>query len=301
MNNLHQSKVNCPACNEVSSHYLSSADYNRRISPESFDYWKCSSCEFIFMSPIPDDISMYYEGGYQNIPENFSEFVKTADKEVYRLDALLRHKSEGELLEIGPWIGIFSFNAKRKGFSVDTIEMNSAACSFLRNKVKVNVEETNDVAGALAKTDKFYDVIVLWHSLEHLPKPWKVIKEARRRLKDDGLLIIGIPNISGGQSCYLGNKWMHLDAPRHINFWSPAALVKLATACDLGVVEISTHDRLSWILEVMAWQHRVSSIIGIRYIRGIVAFAIAPMLAAISSRKGGAGITAIFRLNSPKT
>ena len=293
-----QEDEKCPACLATATYYLKSGDKNRNLSDELFSYYKCSSCEMIFMSPVPDNIGAYYAGGYQKIPMNFTDFINTANKEVYRLDSLLRHKSKGELLEIGPWIGIFSFNAKRQGFSVDAIEMNSAACSFLRNEVKINVNETNNVVDSLNKNSKLYDVIVLWHSLEHLPEPWNVIKAARQRLKDGGLLIVGIPNISGGQGRFLGNKWLHLDAPRHITFWSPDALSKLAAASDLSVVEITTHDRLSQELEVAAWRHAICSIIPIRYVRVAIAMVIAPILAVISSRKGGAGITAIFRPNS---
>lgn len=259
-----------------------------------FSYWQCLECDMVYMDPIPNNIGDYYEGGYQEIPKDFSAFTKMADQEKYRLEPLLRHKVKGDLLEIGPWIGIFSFNAKRQGFSVDAIEMNPAACTFLREKVQITVENTNDVVEALKRSRKSYDAIVLWHSLEHLPQPWLVIKNAQQRLKPNGVLVIAIPNITGSQAVFLKERWLHLDAPRHTHFWSPDALSKLGHSSGLKLLELTTRDRLSRNLEIMAWQHRIRAIVRIPFLRRIVGVALAPILTLLVSRRGGAGITAVF-------
>jgi len=248
----------------------------------------------VYMDPIPDNIFDYYEGGYQDIPCDFSAFTQMADTENYRLEPLLRHKSQGEVLEIGPWIGIFSFNAKRAGFQIDAIEMSPTACAFLRDQVKISVENTNDVAEALARSIKSYDAIVLWHSLEHLPQPWLVVRNARQRLKPDGVLIVAIPNIASSQAVFLGERWLHLDAPRHTHLWSPDALEHLGRRSGLKLLEMTTRDRLSRTLEIMAWQHRIRSIVRIPVLRRLVGVALAPILTLLLSRKGGAGITAVF-------
>jgi 2-polyprenyl-3-methyl-5-hydroxy-6-metoxy-1,4-benzoquinol methylase len=277
---------------------LSSPDHNRKIDTTVFSYWQCHACEMVYMDPIPNNIGDYYAGGYQEIPEDFSSFVRMADTEKYRLKPLLRHKRQGEVLEIGPWIGIFSFNAKRAGFKVDAIEMSSTACDFLRDKVQISVENTNDVAEALARTNKSYDAIVLWHSLEHLPQPWRVLQKARLRLKPDGVLIVAIPNIAGSQSAFLGERWLHLDAPRHTHFWSPEALTDLGRRSGLKLLELTTRDQLSRNLEIMAWQHRIRTVVSIPVVRRLIGVALAPILTLLLSRKGGAGITAVFGVDS---
>lgn len=284
----------CPACGGSARLLLTSPDHNRQIDATVFSYWQCRACAMVYMDPIPDNIGDYYVGGYQEIPEDFSTFVSMADAEKYRLAPLLRHKRKGAVLEIGPWIGIFSFNAKRAGFQVDAIEMSSTACAFLRDKVQISVENTNDVAEALARSTKFYDAIVLWHSLEHLPQPWLVVRNARQRLKPDGVLIVAIPNIAGFQAVFLGERWLHLDAPRHTHFWSPDALEYLGRRSGLNLLEMTTRDRLSNTLEIMAWQHRIRSVVRIPVLRRIVGVALAPILTRLLSRKGGAGITAVF-------
>lgn len=288
----------CPACGGSARLLLSSPDHNRKIDTTVFSYWQCHACEMVYMDPIPNNIGDYYAGGYQEIPEDFSSFVRMADTEKYRLEPLLRHKRQGEVLEIGPWIGIFSFNAKRAGFKVDAIEMSSTACAFLRDKVQISVENTNDVAEALARTTKSYDAIVLWHSLEHLPQPWRVVQNARLRLKPDGVLIVAIPNIAGSQSAFLGERWLHLDAPRHTHFWSPEALTDLGRRSGLKLLELTTRDQLSRNLEIMAWQHRIRTVVSIPVVRRLIGIALAPILTLLLSRKGGAGITAVFGVDS---
>lgn len=287
-------QATCPACGGAASLLLNSPDHNRKIDAGVFSYWQCSACAMVYMDPIPDNIGDYYAGGYQEIPDDFSAFTRMADTEKYRLEPLLRHKRKGEVLEIGPWIGIFSFNAKREGFQVDAIEMSPAACAFLREKVQISVENTNDVAQALERSSKSYDAIVLWHSLEHLPQPWRVIRNARARLKPDGVLIVAIPNIAGSQAVFLGEHWLHLDAPRHTHFWSPDALERLGRRSGLKLLEMTTRDRLSRILEIMAWQHRIRTVVRIPVLRRLVGVALAPVLTLLLSRKGGAGITAVF-------
>jgi 2-polyprenyl-3-methyl-5-hydroxy-6-metoxy-1,4-benzoquinol methylase len=287
----------CPCCGSHSDLLVKSRDHNRKITDAIFCYWECRECGMVFMDAIPENIGDYYAGGYQQIPENFSAFVRMADAENYRLEPLLRYKVAGDLLEIGPWIGIFSFNAMRRGFSVDAIEMSPAACEFLREQVKISVENTHDVVGALERSSKSYDAIVLWHSLEHLPKPWLVIRKARQRLKRDGVLIVAIPNISGSQAGLLGDKWLHLDAPRHTHFWSPDALTKLGRRSGLKLLEMTTRDRLSRTLGTMAWQHRIRTAIGIPVVRRVIGVLLAPMLTLLLSRKGGAGITAVFGID----
>lgn len=284
----------CPACGGSSKLLLRSLDHNRKIDDAVFSYWQCLECAMVFMDPIPDNIGDYYAGGYQGIPADFSDFVRIADTEKYRLEPLLRHKNQGDVLEIGPWIGIFSFNAKRVGFKVEAIEMSSTACAFLRDKVQIPVENTNDVADALARSTKSYDAIVLWHSLEHLPQPWLVIRNAQQRLKPDGVLILAIPNIACSQAVFLGERWLHLDAPRHTYFWSPEALTDLGRRSGLKLLESNTKDRLSRNLEIMAWQHRIRTLIRIPVMRRLVGLVLAPLLTFLSSRKGGAGITIVF-------
>lgn len=248
----------------------------------------------MFLTPLPDDLERFYEGGYQKIPKTLNELRAMAVKENYRLLPIM-DKVGGDLLEIGPWIGIFSINAKDAGFRVDAIEMSAAASEFLRNVVGIPVVHSNDPVKSL-NAPKLYDVIALWHSLEHLHRPWEVLEAASKRLKPGGILLIAIPNIAGTQAKLLGKRWLHLDAPRHLYFWSPQALAKLVSRYGLQTVKLDTADRLSRILSINAWEAFIRALVSVPILRGVAAKFLAPIVNAATQRKNrGAGLTAMFR------
>jgi SAM-dependent methyltransferase len=290
-----KSITHCPCCAAAATPWASARD-NRSISCESFDYYRCSGCGLVFIDPVPADLTPFYEGGYQPIPSSLAELRKLAAQERYRL-APIASKSGGDLLEIGPWIGLFAINAKDAGFNVDVIEMSPAAAQFLRDVVGIGVTQTDDVKAALLATDKQYDVIALWHSLEHLEEPWSVLAVAARRLKPDGILLVAIPNIAGAQSRWLGARWLHLDAPRHLYFWPPNDLATLMNRLGLETVDLDTTDHLSAVLSRNAWEFYFwSKLKRIRYVRTVVAKILAPLFSLLTQRRGrGAGITATFR------
>jgi SAM-dependent methyltransferase len=284
----------CPYCKSPASPRVRSSDRNRHLSHEIFAYFNCASCGLIFIDPIPSDLDPYYAGGYQPIPKTIQELRKLASEEKYRLKSIMS-KMGGDLLEIGPWIGIFSINAKDAGFKVDAIEMNPAASTFLRETVGIEVTTTSNPAEALA-APKQYDVITMWHSLEHFPEPWKVLQAASRRLKPGGILLIAIPNIESLQAKALGNQWFHLDAPRHLYFWAPQDLARLVNAFGLRTIELNTRDELSRVLSRSAWEHYIYSKVRIPIVRGIAAKLFSPIADLFTQRSNrGAGLTAIFQ------
>jgi 2-polyprenyl-3-methyl-5-hydroxy-6-metoxy-1,4-benzoquinol methylase len=275
---------------------LVSRDCNRQLSADSFAYYSCGACGLFFLDPVPAELSKYYAGGYQAIPADLGELRAIARLERYRLEPVLRHKSGGDLLEIGPWIGVFSINAKDQGFNVDAVEMSPAAAEFLRDVVGVGVLESDDPATALERP-KQYDVITFWHSLEHLRLPWEALRAAARRLKPGGIVLVAIPNVDSDQFRAMGERWLHLDAPRHLYFWPPEALQKLASACGLTTLEISTDDKLSKVLERNAWVHYVRQKMPVPILGGMMGRIVGPLASWVSSRgqpHRGAGITALF-------
>jgi SAM-dependent methyltransferase len=193
--NMPKRTVNCPYCEGVSAHLLSSSDVNRGTTADIFDYYRCLSCDILFLDPRPYDMSPFYKGGYQPIPKTLSRLRAMAKREDYRMKPMLNHKMHGQLLEIGPWIGIFSCNAKYAGFAVTAIEMDPQCVDFLNNVVGVKAIQSSDPAATMDAMDESFDVIVLWHSLEHLPNPWLVLQKAAERLAPGGILLIAVPNI----------------------------------------------------------------------------------------------------------
>ena len=244
----------CPYCTGSSSLLVSSTDYNRSTTNDCFDYFQCAACGLVFMDPIPENMGPYYAGGYDRIPSSLAELRAIAVKETYRLEPILRHKRGGKLLEIGPWRGVFSCNAKDAGFEVTAIEQDTECVRFLREIVGIHTVQSTDPAETLWQMEESFDVIVLWHSLEHLPHPWKIVETAARRLNPGGLLLVAIPNIDSFEFSFLKDRWRHLDAPRHLFFYPVRSLIALCEGSGFRPVEMTTNDPLGRLLAEDTWR-----------------------------------------------
>lgn len=216
----------CPKCVSGCSLLFSTKDYNRRLSDDTFDYYRCDRCSFIFLAPIPVDLGRYYPTQYYEVPRSAAELTARAENlQRWKIDEVLRHARGGRLLEIGPAYGLFAHLAKRAGFDVTAIEMDSRCSAFLRETVGITVVESADTVERLKELPAF-DVIVLWQVLEHLPDPWAVLTAAAERLAPNGVLILDTPNPDAFQFRVLGRRWTHVDAPRHVTLIPAQLLVE---------------------------------------------------------------------------
>lgn len=289
----------CPYCSGPSRFFVASTDRNRHTTDVVFSYYQCRDCGLVFMDPIPADLTPFYAGGYQTIPESLSDLRIIAERERYRMKPILKLKSGGKLLEIGPWMGIFSCNAKDAGFDVTAIEMDRYCADFLNRVVGVRAVQSSDPVQALDQLQEKFDVIALWHSLEHLTSPWRVIEKAAQSLAPGGILVVAIPNIGSYQYSVLKAAWKHLDAPRHLYFYPVASLTRLCQECGLSALETTTADELSRILSWDGWMSRAKLINPLRCIRGPIGLLFSAA-ARNAERKpnAGAGLTAIFQLSA---
>jgi 2-polyprenyl-3-methyl-5-hydroxy-6-metoxy-1,4-benzoquinol methylase len=253
----------------------------------------------MFLDPQPVDMAAFYKGGYQPIPKDLTHLRAMSKREIYRMKPILNYKKGGRLLEIGPWIGIFSCNAKDAGFDVTAIEMNAQCVDFLNNVVGVKAIQSSDPAAAMDAMNKKFDVIALWHCLEHLPKPWFVVERAVQRLAPGGILLIAVPNIESYDFSVLKAEWLHLDAPRHLFFYTSRSLERLCRANGLETLELTTSDRLSKGLSRQVWCQRAVSRVPIKYVRRIFGEALY-QIAKWKSNGNGSGLTAIFTSSEKK-
>lgn len=288
--------VSCPYCHAEPRVLVSAKDRNRQTTDSAFHYYQCGGCGLVFMHPIPDDLVPFYQGGYQTIPASLSALREIAVREHYRMEPILKYKKSGKMLEIGPWMGIFSCNAKDAGFDVTAIEMDQSCVDFLNDTVGIKAQQSFDPAASIAKLGEQFDVIALWHTLEHLRSPWLVIEQAAKRLAPGGILVVAIPNIESYQFQSLKDRWRHLDAPRHLFFYPAQSLESLCRKFGLATLELTTADVLSDELSEDAWRHHANSIVSARYPSALLArgFRYASRRKERTPR-GGAGLTAIFQ------
>jgi SAM-dependent methyltransferase len=262
-------KTPCPSCDSDSSLFFLTRDLNRRLSDESFPYYRCTVCGLVFLAPVPEDLAFYYTGDYHGALPSLPELIGAAKVvEGYKLDLVRRFVSEGRLLEIGPGLGGFASLAKEAGYEIDTIEMDQRCCAFLSEVVGVR-SICSAAPESVLPAEGPYDIVALWHAFEHLPDPWGTLAAASVRLKPGGIVIIAAPNPDALQFRLLGRRWAHVDAPRHLSLVPLRVLVQQARERGLEAVLRTTSDEggIGW--NSFGWRESLANMSPARALRPV--------------------------------
>lgn len=180
--------------------------YNK-FSLNDFDVLQCKKCNLAFLSQIPtkEELKELYSSNYylerkeyyfKNIitnPESgkYNDNIKAFSSGLKKLNSLKPHK--GKLLDIGCGLGVFLHMAKTDGWDTFGTDISPYAVSYAREKLGLEVYRSYSLGKAVLNSDSF-DVVTLWDSLEHFPDPAAQFKKIYRILKNDGLVMLDIPN-----------------------------------------------------------------------------------------------------------
>lgn len=244
----------CPNCKSACRLHFRTRDYNRRIDDQCFDHYLCKQCALLFIHPVPTDLGRYYPLDYHHIPDSVAFLEANHQHEQYKVEMIRRFKPSGRLLEIGPSLGTFAYAAKRAGFEVMTIEMSEDCSRYLNDVAKIPTVNTVDTDAALQALEQF-DVIALWHVIEHLMNPWTTLAHIGKSLKLGGICVFAAPNPDAFQFKVMGKRWPHVDAPRHLYLIPQEVLVKRAQACGLQLEFATTDDEGARGWNTFGWEY----------------------------------------------
>ncbi len=293
--------VSCPNCKAESNKIFGVGDNNRRITRETFEYYRCPSCRVVFLHPLPDDPGKYYPSDYYSLPPARRDISSRAEPEKYKIELVREHKSGGRLLEIGPAWGAFCYHAKIAGFSVEAIEMDPECCRFINEYIGARAYQGDDIQ-ALLEGKGPYDVVALWHVIEHLPNPWEVLVAITGKLAPGGILVIAAPNPDAWQFMIQGRSWPHVDAPRHVQLVPSSVLSDRMKRLGLRSVSITTRDPGSLGWNIFGWQFFLANLSGNHFVRialRVLGTVVGYSLFPLERREGrGSAYTAIFRKDS---
>jgi 2-polyprenyl-3-methyl-5-hydroxy-6-metoxy-1,4-benzoquinol methylase len=248
---LGTKKIVCIGCGGGSEWIFRARDLNRRASTESFEYYRCPNCRTLQISPIPSDLGKYYtKYPAHQIPKSEMELRDSAEKYRGRLKFVQRFIGGGRLLEIGGSYGGFAYLAKQAGFDVDMLEMDTQCCEFMEN---VGVKTIN--AASTDAIQDAYDVITLWHSLEHFGDYLKVVSDAASHLRPGGILVIATPNPEAAQLRMFGRLWVGVDAPRHLALVPFSVLETSLAHVGLRIAYASASDEDGRASNVWSWEY----------------------------------------------
>lgn len=288
----------CPCCHAESPLYFQSKDYNRNISQEIFDHYRCPQCEVIFIAPIPANLADYYSEAYHFVPESADYLEAGSEPERYKIDIVQRFSNKGRLLEIGPSYGSFTYLAKKAGFEVDAIEMNARCCQFLNEVVGVNAINSNDPVEVLKQAEP-YDVIALWHVIEHLPDPWTMLDAIYAKLNPGGIVVLAAPNPDAFQFHVMGHYWPHVDAPRHVSLIPMKLLAGRLEGLGMKAELLTTTDKGSIGWNDFGWSFFFSNLSSSFHVKRVlhhIGRMLSLLLSPIEKMEGkGSAYTVVFR------
>jgi len=203
---------------------------------EVFSIQQCVSCGFVFTNPRPEiqDIGKYYNAaGYLSHQSHSKGFVQSIyryarnymkKKKLSLIQNEIGKKDNFTLLDFGCGTGDFLSFIKENNIQAEGIEPDEHARSVAKNINKLDVFSLEDMNTI---TNDKYDVITLWHVLEHVYNLHEQIDYFHKWLKPNGKLIIAVPNIESYDAKKYQQHWDGLDVPRHIYHFSPKNIAQI--------------------------------------------------------------------------
>ena len=223
--------------------YLKVKDHS--VSGEVFNLVENKEDGFLETTPQPNSekLSEYYKSedyishtdSKRNVFEKVYHIVRTISLKK-KLSLINSFSSEEKsLLDIGCGTGDFLKIAQQNSWKVSGIEPNQEARKIANSKTNSSVFDTSKLSEL---KDNSFDVITLWHVLEHLPDLEKQIIEFKRLLKVKGRLIIAVPNYKSYDAKHYKQFWAGYDVPRHLWHFNQESISKLVTKKALEVIEV---------------------------------------------------------------
>lgn len=221
-------------------HFLTVKDYS--VSKETFDLYYDETLDMLITHPQPslENLGKYYESedyishtdNKRSLFEKLYHFIKSValKNKLNLINSLQPNK--GKILDIGAGTGEFLSVAKNDGWQTIGVEPSDRAKEIAKNKGVSFVEETIELE------NHSFDVISMWHVLEHVPDLDKQIKELKRLLKPTGTLIIAVPNFKSFDAKHYGKFWAAYDAPIHFWHFSKTAIKLLFEKEDMKLEKI---------------------------------------------------------------
>lgn len=201
------------------------------VSGEKFTLEYDKSLDLYATKPEPklEQLYKYYEStSYISHTDDRKTFIENCYHLVknYALKGKIKlitkeNDGTGKLLDIGAGTGDFLVSAKNKGWEVLGVEPNASARQLALSKGVELSEKLTEI------TAEKFDVITLWHVLEHLPNLEENINFICSKLKKEGVLVIAVPNYNSYDAKHYKEYWAAYDVPRHLWHFSKNSISKL--------------------------------------------------------------------------
>ncbi len=251
----------CPLCKSgLFLNHLEIKDY--AVSSENFIICKCTACDLLFTNPRPKINKI---GPYYDFPEYYShaDQSKTITQFAYnrvrkiainsKVKLLSNLKPEkGRLLDYGCGTAELLHHAEASGWKVAGIEPSpkaqAQALQKLPSKIFPNLDELSD--------KKSFDIITMFHVLEHIHDLRKTIKKLVKLLKSGGYIIIAVPNYESKDAKKYKEYWAGWDLPRHLYHFNQKAMQSFKNEFNLDLKEVKPMPFDSYYVSLLSEGYR---------------------------------------------
>lgn len=228
-----------------------------------YRYFQCQACSTLQLKSIPEDLAQFYPKQYYSLDPLRESGIKrrlinrllgwrealalagrsgaaiaggclrTPSHSLLALAALRQAgaRRDTKILDVGCGQGTLIHRLRTAGYGgVEGCDPHVAATLRYANGLVVHKKTLGEMSGV-------WDLITFHHSLEHMPDPIEVLREARARLSPGGKVLVRVPTVSSQAWLDYGTNWVQLDAPRHLYLLSRAGLDLAAKAAGLRLLQ----------------------------------------------------------------
>jgi ubiquinone/menaquinone biosynthesis C-methylase UbiE len=233
----------CPICDGREFTLLMECkDYT--VSRETFKIVSCNQCGFKFTNPRPHeaDLGKYYKSeDYVSHSNTKKGFINSTYQSVRKytllkkLQLISKYYKTGKILDIGCGTGEFLHTCKNAKWETTGIEPDDEARKMAIKNYGLDVRAELDLKNL---EDSSFDIISMWHVLEHVPKLNERVKELKRLIKPNGIIIIAVPNSDSRDAKIYKEEWAAYDVPRHLYHFRPKDIDALFQKYSMKVFRI---------------------------------------------------------------
>jgi len=239
--------MNCPLCN--------AANIKQFHRWPSYSVDECAVCGFRFVDTnapeYPKDAQYVYDepGAFTANPEH--PHIQRRVQDILRFS-----HPPGKALDVGCGRGEVCVALTQAGYACTGLDMKERLITSLQAQ-QPKVRWMRAMTDELERMGEQFDVITLYHVLEHVAKPVECLANIKRLLRPGGLLVLEVPNVAGWEARLKGHRW-HYYKVDHVNYFRPKDLVRAARLAGLNAVGMRGYQHFSYPQNVL-WKDLVKS------------------------------------------
>lgn len=222
-------RVVCNLCGQNDPNFFFEAE-DRRIV-------RCKNCGLTYTNPWIDYEELYQSADYFTDVNQYllrlNEF-RSIFNDI--LDQVEKYKQGKNLLDVGCGPGLLLDVAQSRGWKVSGVEIPSWAAEYSNKELGIPVQCCELIDSQYEPSS--FDVIILNHTLEHMIDPTEVLNITSTILKDDGILVVGVPNFDSLKAKIQKAQWKSLLPEQHRWHFTPKTLSLLLNKCGYDLISI---------------------------------------------------------------